>query len=355
VRRLLLRISLLFFLLPLPASGETIPEVRLLVSNPAPFAGEEIVLTIELRHDGRLRRSPSILWPPLDDFIAGDVLQALPRREKREGGDILIESLRRSLRPLSVGRYSLEGGVSLGDLTISASPMLLRVRPLPKMGCPEIFDGVVGTAHLELDAAGEGTRQISVILTGNAPFDAFSPPRIEVAKGERVVFLDDRFTGKGDARRRVRRYLYFPGERNAGELKVTYAFYDPHIQRYVLLEKGIVPPRQSPGNILVLLPLVFLVLCFLLLKLKKKDVTLDVRLAFLLGRSARGLTSEKIRKGLLENGVDISTVQEMEALLKREDCSKFSPLLPSPEISPSEREKFSARLGKFIDKRDGIP
>ncbi|RMF45735.1 MAG: hypothetical protein D6751_06760, partial [Deltaproteobacteria bacterium] len=151
-------------LLSWPAMAEPI-RVRLLVSNPRPFAGEPVRLTLEverpLRGAGTLRPR----WPVAPGSILVD---EPPGRTVRLDDERGLDLLCRVIRPLLPGPLTLDrAGVVAGASIIPAAARTLFVAPLPKTGRPEDFTGLVGRMEASLSPAGpEG--KTTLRLSGNA-------------------------------------------------------------------------------------------------------------------------------------------------------------------------------------------
>lgn len=356
IKRGLLIIGILHLLrLPAPAmEGESPLRVRLLASNTAPFAGEEVVLAMEVCYGGRPSGRPVVHWPALDSFAVEEMRAPPPRRE--DGSERIIETERRVLRPLTHGRYTIGGGVSLGDLFIGAPPLTLRVRPLPEAGRPSDFKGAVGGAELRLSADGTGTREVEAILRGNAPLGSFPSPSLETGRGERIVPLGEEFSGNaGEVRERTFRYLYLPGEGRRGKLSASLSLFDPVAGSYRLLRTSLDPnPGVRPW---MLLPAGMALLggaCLLARGRKIRTRSLDAILEQLLGRSPAGLCRERIVEELSRTGIPPSVTGELAKMWEMEDRVRFG-CRPQAKNLSELRIRVAARLRNAVDKSRSFP
>lgn len=356
IKRGLLIIGILHLLnLPAPATeGEPPLQVRLLASNTAPFAGEEVILTMELCYRGRPSGRPVVHWPALDSFTVEDLRALPPRRE--DGSARIIETERRALRPLTSGRYTIGGGVSLGDLFIAAPALTLRVHPLPDKGRPSVFEGAVGRAELQLVADGTGTREVEVILRGNAPLGSFPSPSLETGRGERIVPLGEEFSGSaGEVRVRAFRYLYLPGEGRRGKLSASISLFDPVAGSYRLLRTSRDPnPGVRPWMLLSAGAALLGGACLLARGRKIRPRSLEAILEHLLGRSPAGLCRERIVEELSRSGIPPSMIGELAKMWEMEDRVRFGGQQQAKSLSEL-RIRVAARLRIAVDKSRSFP
>jgi hypothetical protein len=60
-----------------PLAADNLPAVRLLISNPAPYVGEEVIVTLEVRTAPRSQSAIIPIWPNLDSSASAE-LPTLP-------------------------------------------------------------------------------------------------------------------------------------------------------------------------------------------------------------------------------------------------------------------------------------
>jgi len=335
--------------------------VRLLLSNSAPYVGEEVVLTLEVRYRQRPGGAMAVRWPRLDAGVSSELPPLLPRREESAEGSLLVESARMLLRPLSAGRFRLEGGIELQRRLLPAPPLTLRVRPLPAGGRPEGFAGAVGSAGMELLAAGDGSREVRLVLRGNAPLDAFARPLAELGRDERLIFLDESFSGSAGAmRERTFRYLYLPGAGRRGELAFRLPLFDPAAGGYRLLQAGVgeiaAPRRALYWGLLAALPCAPLLLLGLYLRQRRRR-SLGRLLRKALGRPADGLSREAVAASLRLRGVRPATVEALASLWAAEDRARFAPgsCPAGSQGLAAQRRQAARQLANDVDKCRRIP
>jgi hypothetical protein len=351
---------LLLFLLPAPGNAAPLPllEARLLVSNPAPYLGEEVILTLEVRRKGALRQRPTLVWPLLDDVLQEELPPLLPRRESGTEDETLVESGRCLLRPLKTGTLRLSGGgVSLGGDFIAAPSLRLRVRPLPEKGRPDDFAGAVGRYELTLRGDGTGTREVRIEIRGDGVLSNLAAPRATPGRGERLIPLgDDLFVAEGTALRTLR-YLYLPGTGEKGSLTFSLATFDPQEGCYHVLSASLLPPpgRWGAKGLLVLLPLAGVSALALWGLRECRRRNLDRVLERLLGRSPGGLPRRAIAEALMQRGVQKETWAALERLWEGEDIRRFSPAPRTAGILKVSRRRLALRLWNDVDKSRRIP
>lgn len=348
----LLWIALAGLALLLPAtSSATEPEVRLLVSNPAPYVGEETLLTLELRYRGRLPGRPVVRWPNLHRFSVEDLPPLPPRRE----GAQLVESARRLVRPLAAGAETLAGAVAVAGREFTAAPLTVRVRALPRQGRPVGFAGAVGRAELSLRGAGSGTREVAVVLRGAAPLDAFPRPELVPGRGERLVFLGEDRTGSvGEVRERTFRYLYLPGADSRGQLSASLVALDPQTGAYRRLYAGLGERgHPTPWRFAIAAGLVAATLGVWVLMRRRRS--LDHHLERLLERPTAGLCRERILADLTRKEVSRTARHALQRLWECEDLDRFGDRPAGPSELAKLRREAAALLRNAVDKSGRIP
>jgi len=360
-RRYLFALLFSLLLLPAPAitAGEPPLSVRFLLSNSAPFAGEEVILTLEVSYPRRPGGRMTVRWPQCGSCVVADLGSGSPRRMAEGDTTRLVESARRLLRPLAPGRLQLVGGIELQGAYWPAPPLELRVRPLPAAGRPPTFAGAVGQAEMELRAAGTGAREVELVLRGNAPLDAFPAPQVRLGRNERLVALGEALSGKaGEIRERRFHYLFLPGEGRRGTLAFALALFDPGPARY--REMRVELPKE-PGSFRAagLSALMVSTAGGLLLGYarRRRRRSLDQVLTLALGRPAGGLDRERIRDGLQKRGIRPATIDELTGLWAAEDRRRFAPGPPSDAAGDldARQGKVAIRLANDIDKHRRFP
>ncbi|AMV72840.1 hypothetical protein JCM30471_34770 [Desulfuromonas carbonis] len=344
---------------PVPGSASTeSPRVRLLASNPLPYLGEELILTLEFAYQQRPPGNLTLVWPLLDRFAIEELPPSRPRRVAVAGEAAeIIESQRLLLRPLAAGPVLLQGGgVRLADGRLLAAPDLpLRVRPLPGAGRPPGFRSPPGAIDLTLEAAGAGLREISISLRGNAWLQGFAVPTATPPRGGRLIPLGEEMAGvPGGPRSRTFRYLYDPGADPRALPSVDLTIFDPGHSQYRQLHAG----RQNSGRSFPVIPvaLSLLILFGLARHQLRRRRSLATLLRQLLGRSPQGLTSARIRQELAARGAAPATVALWEAWRRAEDEERFAPT-PCGDKARRLRLRSLLRraLANDIDKRRGFP
>jgi hypothetical protein len=349
-------LSLLLILLAAATSvcgNDTMPQVRLLASNPAPFVGEEIVLALEVRSAGR-PGTIALRWPDLAPFAAVELPFPPPRRESEGTTTWLVQRAEKALIPLAPGTFTLTGaGVQRGGTFIPAPPTSVRARALPAAGRPANFAGAVGEVAMTLAAGGRGSREIILTLHGHAPLDAFPLPAPHLGPGERLVPLSDSVSGEAPGERvRTLRYLYLPGAGRNGELRFTLPTFQPQKQRYEIVAADIGSRRSH----------LFWVAAALLLFLAAATVwrwrrrllrprSLAEVLTRLCGRPIDGLSRLQITTALRQRGIAAPLIKELCHHWSAEDAKRFA-----PGVSPTRPQERGAaaglarRLRKAVDK-----
>jgi hypothetical protein len=148
------------------------------------------------------------------------------------------------------------------ESTVVSVPIKIQVKPLPKEGKPDIFEGAVGqfslSSHVEETEVSEGSPvTLSVSLSGygnirNAPspvlpdlskFDAFDP-----TKDESISVTEDGISGSVKYN-----HVLLPQDTNANQIgPVRYAYFDPAKEEYITLNTEPVSitvfPSQRSGT-----------------------------------------------------------------------------------------------------------
>jgi hypothetical protein len=321
------------------AAAEPLLRVRLLLSNPAPYVGEEVVQTLEVRYRQHPGGRLTLSWPQPDGCLVEELPPLPPRREETAEGSELVEVARRRLRPIAPGRIALPGAVVVQGRLLAAAPQQLRVRPLPAAGRPREFAGAVGSAALELRAAGEGTREVTLTLRGDAPLDAFPAPLAATGRGERLIPVGEELHGDaGGERQRVWRYLYLPGDGRRGHLAFSLALFDPATGRYRELRAAL-PGESGPwpaaGGVLGVLLLAALAL---LRAHRRRRRCLARELERALGRPAAGLGRDDILAALRRRRCEEALLARLDRFWQAQDLARFGPAPASLQAPLPEDE-----------------
>lgn len=327
------------------AAGADLPAVRMLLSNSAPYLGEEIVVTLEVRTTPRPQSAMVPIWPNLDSSASADLPTPPPRLE--EGHAVLIQIMQRAIRPLRSGRLPLiSAGVSIAGRTYHALPVELRVLPLPEIGRPEGFAGAIGQVTMVLEGAGRGSREIHLFLSGNAALETFPTPRADLGVGERLILLDDATVGMAPQERtRTLRYLYLPGGNDRGRLVFRLPVFDPISHEYVVLKAGI---RQIPlwlvRSAWLLATLLSLSLLIRYYRKSRTPRSVDEALERIIGRPPHHLCREEIVQLLHHRGADPQLLADLAAHWQAEDCLNFAPPALRQEGLSADDLQRSGRL-----------
>jgi hypothetical protein len=356
VKRLLFCLMMATTLLAGPSLAAEPPvETRLLLSNPTPYVGEEVTLTLEVRYARHPGGLLAIRWPRFESCVTEELPPLPPRREEGSQEPVVVEAARRLVRPVAAGRLLFEGGVDLRGRYLPAAPVTLRVRPLPAAGRPEGFAGAVGSVVLELQAAGVGTREVAVALRGNAPLDAFPPPLPALPRGERLVPLGDSLEGvAGGERTRTFRYLYLPGEGRRGELAFSLAVFDPAAASYRVLHASLDAPADTgrPGHWAAAGAALAAFALLWLRHRRRRPADLEQVLAGAMGRPTAGLPRETILEALRRRGATEASLAELVRFWEAGDRARFA---PQPQEPPVTAARLAKKMAKEIDKSRCIP
>ncbi|TYO98278.1 hypothetical protein EDC39_10773 [Geothermobacter ehrlichii] len=217
-------LPLLMLLAAQPAAAAI--QARLLASNPAPYVGEAVLLTLEIRRPGQVAAPLRPLWPPLTDLL---LVEELPGQVHRldTASDTVIEHLRRVVRPLRAGQIPLEGaGVVQNGRRIAARGVTLHVRALPQKGRPQQFAGAVGRlAYATRTDPATGTLLLE--LSGDTDLRQLPGPVAGDGITALPLLASDQ-DGHWPTWRRTLRY-HLPAN---GEVRLRLAWFDPADGRY---------------------------------------------------------------------------------------------------------------------------
>lgn len=321
-----------------------LPAVRLLLSNPAPYVGEEIVVTLEVRTAPRPQSAIIPIWPNLDSSASADLPTPPPRLE--EGHAVLVQVMQRAIRPLRSGRLPLiSTGVSIAGQTYYALPVELRVQPLPE-GRPEGFAGAIGKVTMELQSEGRGSREIQLQMSGNASLETFPAPMADLGAGERLIPLDDATVGQAPQERtRTLRYLYLPGGNDRGRLVFRLPVFDPIAHRYVVLKAGI---RHIPTWLVhsawLLATLISLYSLIVYYRKSRTPRSVDEALERILGRPPSQLCRDEIVQRLQCYGAEPQLLIDLAGHWQARDSLNFAPMDLRQKGLSSEDLQRSGRL-----------
>ena len=348
--RQILHVFIWLFMIGSPAWAENLPAVRLLLSNPAPYVGEEVVVTLEVRTAPRPQSAIVAIWPNLDSSASTDLPTPPPRLEERQA--VLVQIMQRAVRPLRSGRLPLiSAGVSIAGKTYHAQPLELRVLSLPERGRPEGFAGAIGQVTMQLQAEGRGSREIQLLLSGNAALETFPPPQAEPGAGERLILLDDATVGMAPQERtRTLRYLDLPGGNDRGRLVFRLPVFDPLAHEYVVHKAGIrhLPTWlvHSASLLATLLLLAFMVRSY---RQSRTPRTVEEALERILARPPSQLCRDEIMEILRRRGADPQLLAELAAHWQILDAQRFAPDALRPgELTAEDRQRSQHLLLQLI-------
>jgi len=359
--RLILLLVSVLFLNPVTVSAAEQPvTARLLVSNPAPFVGEQIELTLEIRYRSHPGGRAVLTWPGFDQAITSDAGTARSNRYRADNGEI-VETLQRSLRPLQTGMMTLDHArLSFGAKTIPVAGIRLNVRPLPLQEQPAGFSGLVGHYRLHLDAAGSGTREIVISVFDDQPLGARPEPLLQTGNGETLVLLGfEQRQADGLEREHRWHYLYLPKtDTDPGQLAINLPVFNPTTGLYQRLQADLSsPPTSGAGNdslwpLLLLISLLILPLPALLVW-RRRPLPVETCLQKLLGQSAAGLCRQTILDRLADR-LDAKTRDALTRYWRQNDEARFMPT-PAVVTTVKPPAELCHLLRKLIDKKPTIP
>jgi hypothetical protein len=327
------------------AGAADLPAVRLLLSNPAPYVGEEVVVSLEVRTAPRPQSAIVPIWPNLDSSASADLPTPPPRLEEDQA--VLVQIMQRTIRPLRSGRLPLSSaGVSIADRNYLAAPVELRVLPLPERRRPEGFAGAIGHVTMQLQGEGRGSREIHLELSGHAALETFPAPQAELGAGERLILLDDATLGIAPQERiRTLRYLYLPGGNDRGRLVFRLPVFDPVAQEYVVLKAGIDHIPTWLVHSAYLFSTFFLL--FILIRHYRKSRTprtVEEALERIIGRPLTQLCRDEIVEILRRHGADAHVLLDLAAHWQTCDSQRFAPAALRPGEFSEEDQQRSQHL-----------
>jgi uncharacterized protein YggT (Ycf19 family) len=327
------------------ATAAPLPAVRLLLSNPAPYIGEEVVVTLEIRTAPRPQSAIIPIWPNLDSSASVEL--PTPPSRFEEGEAVLVQSMQRAIRPLRSGRLLLSSaGVNIAGSDYPAPSVELRVLPLPERGRPEGFAGAVGQVTMELQEEGRGSREIQLLLSGRAALESFPPPRADLGADERLILLNDSTVGMAPQERiRTLRYLYLPGGNDRGRLVFRLPVFDPLAHDYVVHKAGIDHmPTWLVRSIYLFATLLLLYLAVSYYRQSRTPRTVEEALERIIGRPAPQLCRAEIVQTLRQHGANRQLLADLAAHWQAADAQRFAPAALRPEKLSSEDWQRSQHL-----------
>ena len=347
--RILLILSWLF-LFGGQAWADNLPAVRLLLSNPAPYVGEEVIVTLEVRTAPRPQSAIVPIWPNLDSSASADLPTPPSRLEESEA--VLVQIMQRAIRPLRSGRLPLlSAGVSIAGQTYYAPPVELRVQPLPERGRPEGFAGAIGQVTMSLTEAGRGSREIQLQLSGTAALETFPPPQADLGNGERLILLEDATVGMAPQERtRTLRYLYLPGGNDRGQLVFRLPVFDPLAHEYIVLKSGIDHvPTWLVHSAYLFSTLLLLYVLVRTYRQSRTPRTVEEALERLIGRPPEQLCRDEIVEILQKHGADAHILLDLAAYWQTFDTRRFAPDALRPgELTAEDRQRSQHLLLHLI-------
>ncbi|MDJ0786363.1 MAG: hypothetical protein QNK05_06115 [Myxococcota bacterium] len=212
------------------------------------FVGQQIAYGLRiLRHEttGSVRWERNLEFPGFRvEWLPGSIQPGV--RDALGPADVFEE--RRALFPARVGRLPVPAAGILcngpdGDLLAEVAPIEVLSMPLPDVGQPEDFGGIVGrvgmSANLDRETVGlGGSVRLSVLVHGPANlWEVRLDPTPELAEQEAEVFAHPVEIARDVGRRlTLRRYAVFDVvPRKTGSLVVpalSVPYFDPETARY---------------------------------------------------------------------------------------------------------------------------
>ena len=333
-----------------PSAADNLPAVRLLLSNPAPYVGEEVIVTLEVRTAPRPQSAIIPIWPNFDSSASAELLTPPPRLEENQA--VLVQIMQRAVRPLRSGRLPLSSaGVSIAGRTYHAQPVELRVLSLPERGRPDSFAGAIGQVAMQLQAEGRGSREIQLVLSGQAALETFPAPQVEVGVNERLILLHDATVGTAPQERtRTLRYLYLPGGNDRGRLVFRLPVFDPLAHKYVVLNAGIEHlPTWLVHSTFLLFTLLVLYLLVRSYRKSRTPRTVEEALERIIGRPSTQLCRDEIVEILRQRGADRQILANLAAHWQSHDAQRFAPdVLRAGEFTGEEQQNSQRLLLQLI-------
>ncbi|MBE0503930.1 MAG: hypothetical protein IBX46_07340 [Desulfuromonadales bacterium] len=333
-----------------PAAADNLPTVRLLISNPAPYVGEEVIVTLEVRTTPRPQSAIIPIWPNLDSSASAELPTPPARLEEDQA--VLVQIMQRAVRPLRSGRLPLSrAGVSIAGTTYHAQPVELRVLPLPERGRPDNFAGAIGQVTMQLQAEGRGSREIQIVLSGPAALETFPAPQAKVGANERLILLHDATVGIAPQERtRTLRYLYLPGGNDRGRLVFRLPVFDPLAHKYVVLNAGIEHiPTWLVHSALLFFTLLVLYLLVRSYRKSRTPRTVEEALERIIGRPPAQLCRDEIFEILRQHRADRQLLTSLASHWQSCDAQLFAPeALRAGELTAEEKRNSQRLLLQLI-------
>ena len=295
-------------------------QARLLLSDPIPYVGETVTLTLEVDRPRPLTGRLQPAWPPFTGFQVSEPWSTGTRTLVTSGNNHRAEYRLRTIRPLSAGSFPIRVGVKTADGTSQTeAQVLVIVQPLPDFGKPVGFQGAVGLPEMVLHDSGEGRRLVELVLRGKLDLAALPLPQPVTEEQSTLGLLTDRTTGRLPAEQTRRlQYFYDPrGSSSAPGFRLP--VFDPETGRYQVLTTGVSEGSNDiglPGTTLLLVS--SLILGFWIVKFRR------IRHSVARTTDPGHYPPRKIRlRELGDRGVSSRTLRELESHWLRFDESRF--------------------------------
>lgn len=343
----LLGISIFLLLCSIPSYGSQL-QARLLVSDSAPYVGEEITLTLEVdrpKQTGRLQPE----WPPFKGFQVSEPWSTGTRTLETSEDRHRIEYRLRMIRPLTAGSFTISVGIKTADGTRHAEAHIpLTVLPLPNFGKPPGFQGAVGRPEMVLNDSGEGRRVVELILLGNIDLAAFPLPQPVLRGDSTLGLLTDHTEGRFPAEQTRRlQYFYDPRGITSGP-GFRLPIFDPDAGSYEVVTVGLTSQsgRFDTSGIALLSTILLLTVFAIARRINhRRSVARYTDPGHYPSRTER-------KRHLEEEGVSNETLLQLELLWHRFDVDRFSqPRCIQKEDLFRDLNFITRRCTREIDKR----
>jgi len=137
------------------------------------------------------------------------------------------------------------GAMDIKEVAITTNPSQLEVKPLPREGRPEDFDGAVGqfkiTTSVSSPKAADGEPiTLKVVVSGRGNFDGMAAPRLVEAEGWRTYDPSENFVPSptdpiGFNGEKTFEFTLIAREKKTSTPAVSFSFFDPEQEKYVTL------------------------------------------------------------------------------------------------------------------------
>ena len=357
MRRLTLTLFFIFFLgFPFVARAADLEvTAQLLVSNPAPYIGEEVDLLLEVTYNSHPGGRTSFSWPNLDNFISTD-LTTIHSRRGRDEHNRLVETMVRRIKPLTNGTLLLRGSfVVIGNQRVELQPITLRVQPLPITGQPENFQDNIGTYQLNLAASGTGPREISLHIYDSNLLSTVPNVQQWLNSEEQLIPIDVTTRTARIGREHILRYFYETDAEEKEDLRFTLTVYDPLQHRYLEVETGPATKSASVSIFVIILSVFVFVAGGLVFRhLRRYPRTVAGCLQRVCRRTVQGLSREQIQ-ALIQPHLNRDELEVLRLFWHLEDEDRFNLNSSTGKINSRLATKSLRKsLWKAIDKQQNI-